>query len=97
VTFTASVTTWRRRQSVTGNVEFRDGDLARNHGAVRGRCRVRGSAAARHGHGAFVNDLRREHQHEGSSDPAINHVVNKATPVLTLVSNPNPSCSAKTC
>lgn len=95
VTFTANVTTAAPGASpVTGSVEFRD------NGALLATVPLTGGTAAfttntlLHNTGTahpITASFIANTNYEGSTGSTINHVVNKATPTLSLVSNPNPS------
>lgn len=95
VTFTANVSTAAPGASpVTGSVEFRD------DGALLATVALSGGTAAltidtlAHDNGTahpitavFIANAN----FDGSTDTALDHVVNKATPTLGLASSPNPS------
>lgn len=95
VTFTASVTTTAPgADPVTGNVEFRDGATLLETAALSGGAATFTTNALLHDTGtahAISASFVANTNYEGSTDTAIDHVVNKATPVLALESNPNPS------
>jgi hypothetical protein len=95
VTFTANVTTAAAGASpVTGSVEFRDNGVLLSTVPLTGGSAAFTTNTLPHNTGtahpvtaSFVANTN----YEGSTGSAINHVVNKATPTLSLVSNPNPS------
>ncbi len=95
VTFTATVATTAPGASpVTGNVEFRDGAALLATVPLSGGVASHATNALLHNTGSahpitatFIENTN----YLGSTDDAINHVVNKAIPTLTLVSSPNPS------
>lgn len=95
VTFTATVATTAPGASpVTGIVEFRDGVALLATVPLSGGVASHVTNALLHNTGSahpitatFIENTN----YFGSTDDAINHVVDKATPTLMLVSNPNPS------
>lgn len=99
VTFTANVTTTAPGASpVTGNVEFRDDGallatvpLASGSAAFTTNALLHDNGTA---HPITANFIANTN-YDASSGSAINHIVAKATPTLSLVSNPNPSLAGQ--
>ncbi len=95
VTFTATVATTAPGASpVTGSVEFRDGAALLATVALSGGVASYATTALLHNTGSahpITATFIESTNYFGSTDDAINHVVNKVTPTLSLVSNPNPS------
>lgn len=95
VTFTANVTTTAPGASpVTGNVEFRDNGVLLTTVPLTSGSAAFTTNALLHNTGTahpITANFVANTNYDASSGGTINHVVNKATPTLSLVSNPNPS------